>query len=240
MSRPRVAVHSTTADSDIIEICAAAGAAAYFVDLEHGPAGIRDSIGAIRAAQSVGLEMHFRVAVADLTLASRLTDGGADGVHFADVRTPSEVELATGAVFHPPIGRRGYGGCRRNGYGISTGGREAVPLVGIQLESRQAIEHIDELLAPGVGMVSVGTRDLAADLGHGGQLEHPEVEAAVDLVAGKARSAGVEVAAMARSARQYRAAVEQGAGLILIPLASLLQSALMDYLASKSSSEGHI
>lgn len=227
MSGGRLAVHATTADPDVIEICAGAGAKAYFVDLEHGPCGIRESIEAVRVAQAVGLEAHFRLSLAAIGLASRLADAGADGVHFADVRRPQDVETAVRALFHPPLGSRGYGGCRRNGYAAPAGPPETSPVLGVQIESREALARLGEILScPGVGLVSVGTRDLAADLGHV-DLEHPELREALEFVTKTAHASGIEVATMVRSPHQP---VTTGTSLVLVPLASLLRQALASYL----------
>lgn len=233
MSAVRLAVHATGADPDVIEICAGAGACGYFVDLEHGAADLAESVQAIRVAQGAGIEAHFRLPLSELHLASRLVDAGANGIHFADVRRAADVAACAGALFHPPVGRRGYGGCRRNGYGAPlTPVSQPEPLLGVQIESREGVDNLDEILAsPHVGLVAVGSRDLAADLGHGGVLEHPEVEWMVDLVSSKVRASKVDLALMARSRSGCSAATARGASLVLVPLAALLREALAGYLS---------
>lgn len=232
MNGVRVAVHGTTADPDVVEICVGAGASAYFVDLEHGTSGLTESIQAIRVAQAAGAEAHFRLPLSELHLASRLVDAGADGIHFADVRAPSDVHLARGALFHPPIGTRGYGGCRRNHFGQAgpEGWRESDPILGIQIESREGLQQASDILGSGhIGAVSVGTRDLAAALGHASKMDHPEVEAAIDQVMSQAEAWGIDFAMIARSLADYDRALALGASWILLPLASLLRGALCHY-----------
>ncbi|MHB1986803.1 MAG: HpcH/HpaI aldolase family protein [Acidimicrobiales bacterium] len=239
MPSVRLAVHSTTADPDVVEMCAAAGAHVYIVDLEHGPAGMAECAQAIRAAQAVGIEAHFRVPLPSLAMASRLVDAGAEGIHVADVRGPADSARAAQAIFHPPAGARGYGGCRRNGYGLARpdDGKGATqlhddePLFGVQLESREGLQNLDSILQSALfGLVSVGTRDLAADLGHAGVMDHSAVEAALEQVAREALARGIAFAEMTRSPRQLSQAVARGASWVLVPLAAVLREGLTDFL----------
>jgi 2-keto-3-deoxy-L-rhamnonate aldolase RhmA len=54
-------------------------------------------------------------------------------------------------------------------------------LVGLMIESTQAIENLDDILAnvPGIGFVLIGEGDLSQELGLARQYEHPEVLAAM-------------------------------------------------------------
>jgi len=226
---PRFAIHGTTADPDIVEMCAVAGASAYVIDLEHGAATVRECAGAIRAADAFGSRVFVRVISQDLQKASRLLDAGAHGVLVADVRGAADCERASEHVFHPPAGLRGYGGCRENSYGLPSppgrGGRKSEPLLGVQVESAAGLANLEVILGGSrMGLVMVGTRDLAADLGYGEDVEHPEVRRAVQRVAASAHQHGIGFGIMVRSATRMAEAMELHPSWLLLPLAVLVQS----------------
>src|SRR5262249_37433228 len=63
-----------------------------------------------------------------------------------------------------------------------------------QIENREALEAIDDIVAiPGLDSVALGPMDLSASLGLMGQIEHPDVLAAIDHVIEAARKAGLWV-----------------------------------------------
>ena len=51
------------------------------------------------------------------------------------------------------------------------------------IESKAALDNIEAIAAvPGVDVIHIGTNDLSTDLGHPGDLAHPDVLAAVERV----------------------------------------------------------
>ncbi len=61
----------------------------------------------------------------------------------------------------------------------------------VQIESRTAVDAIDEILAvEGVDGVFVGPSDLAASYGHLGNFNHPAVQQAIARVFERAQAAG--------------------------------------------------
>ena|GEM_PF-3937018 len=234
VARPRWMVHGTTADADVIEMCAVAGANAYIIDLEHGSATVKECANAIRAADALGMTTFVRVTSQELMTASRLLDAGAGGVVVADVRGPDDCKTARDMVFHPPVGRRGFGGSRENSYGsVPQAGRSnpsIEPLLGVQVESAKGLSNLDAILCePEVQLVMAGTRDLAVDLGHGNDMQHPEVVGAVEKVAASARQHAVGFAIMVRSPEQVTPAMVMRPAWLLLPLAALVRTGLDAY-----------
>jgi 4-hydroxy-2-oxoheptanedioate aldolase len=228
---PRFAIHGTTADADVVELCAVAGAAVYVIDLEHGTATVKECAGAIRAADAFGLDVWVRVTLQDLRSAARLLDAGARGALVADVRGPADCELVAARLLHPPAGHRGFGGCRENTYGFPAppgrSGSNEQPLLGVQVESAVGLANLDGILGqPGIQFVMVGTRDLAADLGHGESMQHAEVRRAVERVADSAHQHAVEFGIMVRSPDQTASAMQLRPDWLLVPLAALVCSGL--------------
>ena len=81
----------------------------------------------------------------------------------------------------------------------------------IQIETREALESLDELLeVPGVDTILVGPNDLAASLGHTGQITDPEVEDAIAHIVERATAHGIPAGAWTQSTTVARRRREQG------------------------------
>lgn len=228
-------------------MCAVAGAHAYIIDLEHGSATVDGCVEAIRAGESFAIPILVRVPSASLDEASRLLDAGARGVLVADVRDADDCERARAATFHPPAGGRGFGGCRENSYGQEPPKTRAYlseldavwtgePILGVQIESAQALANLYDILeAPGVGLVSVGTRDLSSDLGHANEFDHPQVVEAVRAVAAAAHQREVGFGIMVRAARDVGAALKLDPSWLIVPLAIVLRTGVGEFASELKS-----
>jgi 2-dehydro-3-deoxyglucarate aldolase len=81
----------------------------------------------------------------------------------------------------------------------------------IQIETHEALAALDQLLeVPGVDTVLMGPNDLAASLGHTGQITHPEVEEAIAHIVERAKAHGIPAGAWAQSTAIARKRREQG------------------------------
>jgi len=111
------------------------------------------------------------------------------------VNTPAEVEAIIGHVKYPPVGRRSYGVNRAQAYGFdfesyTSRWNEESSLI-IQVESIEAVENIDALLAfDEIDGVMVGPYDISGSLGVPGQLSHSLVVEASRTVAAACERAG--------------------------------------------------
>ena len=78
----------------------------------------------------------------------------------------------------------------------------------VQVESARGVDEVERIAAtPGVDCLFVGPADLAASLGHLGDIRHPDVETAMARVLAAGKQAGVAVGIFAgdtAAARQYR------------------------------------
>jgi 4-hydroxy-2-oxoheptanedioate aldolase len=101
------------------------------------------------------------------------------------VQTEEEARNAVAFTRYPPHGVRGFAtGPRANNYGritdyVQTYAEELCVL--LQVETRQGLENLEAIAGvDGVDGVFIGPADLAAALGHAGDLKHPEVQAAIE------------------------------------------------------------
>jgi 4-hydroxy-2-oxoheptanedioate aldolase len=149
-----------------VEALARSGAEFVGLDAQHGAHGFDDLVRAIQLLDVLGVESFVRLSWLELALVPRVLDFGASGVIVAMVDEPETARRAVEFARYQPEGARSYGGRR---YGLSPEPddlREARPAVWIMVETRQAIERLDELAAvPGIAGLFVGPVDLALALG---------------------------------------------------------------------------
>lgn len=176
-----VAAHSMT--SDTVDLVGSLGFDAVWLEGEHGAA-TWDRIGDLtRAAELWQMAALLRVRTLDPTLMVRGLSLGATGIVVPQVRSAAEAAIAASAVRFAPAGQRGVTRGRRSyGVGVDYFEREnrGVTLV-VQLEDPGALADIDAICAvDGVDVVFIAPNDLAQAMGLQGQLDHPDVAAAID------------------------------------------------------------
>ena len=165
------------------------------IDLEHSTISQEQAQRIIAASQAAGAACLPRVSSHNGEQIRRLLDSGADGIIVPNVRTSAEVEQIVDWCKYPPVGERGYGISRAQGYGfdfaayIADWNRRSALI--IQIESQAGAEAAELLLEnPAVDGVMVGPYDISGSLGIPGQLDHPQVAAACAKVVEACRKKG--------------------------------------------------
>ena len=140
----------------------------------------------------------MRLAWNDQVLVKRVLDAGAQTIMVPFVQTAEEARQAVSFAKYPPEGVRGVAAVHRG----SRFGRVADYLkrandqvaVIVQLETPEAIERLPDIAAvPGIDALFVGPGDLAAAMGHIGNIAHPEVQTLIERAAKMAHDAGKPV-----------------------------------------------
>ncbi len=93
------------------------------------------------------------------------------------VNTKADADLAVSMTKYPPLGSRGVGLARAQGYGIIfdayVTNANADTLLLAQIEHREAVEIIEPILSvTGIAEVFIGPYDLSLSLGIPGKLNH--------------------------------------------------------------------
>ena len=168
-----------------------------FFDLQHGVIPEHEISQMAVAAMNVGVAPLVRVPEKDYAAALRMLDNGALGIIMPEVTTVEDARASVAACKYPPIGNRGaFGGWAHFGYRAMpvADARKAIneaTLLILMIESKAALDNIEAIAAvPGVDVVHIGTNDLSTDLGHPGEMSHPEVLAAVERVVKACRANG--------------------------------------------------
>ncbi|MDP8990370.1 MAG: aldolase/citrate lyase family protein, partial [Acidobacteriota bacterium] len=174
---------------EVPRILAAAGLAWTYLDSEHGAFDLETLQDLIRAANDAGLCPIVRVADLQYALVARALDCGAQGVLFPRVESPELLEQAINWTRFPPEGVRGFGLQPTHlGYEAATmpeiiEHRNANTMVVLQIETRTALDRIDELLSVrNIDAVMIGPADLSVSLGVPGQFEHPKLVEAIEKI----------------------------------------------------------
>ena len=175
----------------VMQLLANAGFDFVIIDNEHGPFNIETIAELSRAAIYAGLTPVVRIPDLAYPYIAQPLDSGAQGIMQPRVYDAAQVRQAVEMMKYPPLGRRGSALSR--GYtkfksGSTAAAMEAVnqeTILFVQIETREAIDNIDEILAmPGVDVAFVGPNDLSIALGIPGQLDAPEMRDALNEVIG--------------------------------------------------------
>lgn len=182
----------------VAEILAGCGYDCGLIDLEHGPHSIGDAIGLMQAMGGSDCLPMARVPANDPVAIKRILDAGVRGVMVPAVEDAEQAAAVVAACRYPPRGRRGYAASivRASRYGLALEDylarfEEEELLVICQIETVRAVENVEAIAAvEGVDLLFVGPNDLAADAGHFGRLDAPEVDALVGRVEAACAAAG--------------------------------------------------
>ena len=168
-----------------------------FIDMEHTAIDIATASDISVAAQDAGITPMVRVPGFEHHHATRVLDGGAQGIvvpHVDDVETARRMVRN---VRYPPLGKRSlYGALPQVGFEAHPVGEllEALnrsTFLVLMIESAEGAEAADEMAAiDGVDALLIGTSDLTAELGIPGQLDHPRVVEVYEKVLAACRKHG--------------------------------------------------
>lgn len=193
------------ASPELIEMAGVAGFDFCWIDCEHGSFYLEQAVEMVRAADAVGMPALIRVPNQDPSFIMRALDTGALGVVVPNVSTAEQARAVVSATrykFGDNGGTRGAcPGSRATWHQVSDWKSYAEHsnrqvLAWVLIETLEALRNIEAILAvPGLDAVVLGPFDLAHEMGHAGQVTHPEVAGALDRVADLGRAAGVTVVA---------------------------------------------
>lgn len=185
---------------DVPRLFAAAGFDFVFIDTEHSALSTETVADMVAVARDSGIVPIVRVSQAEYTLVARTLDQGAQGIIIPRVNNAQQVRDIVSWMRYPPQGIRGYADTAAQTDFQPVTPREFVEagntenLCVIQIERREAIDNLDEMLAvPGVDVACMGCMDLSVDMGIPGELEHPSMVAALEKVLAAGRKHGVAV-----------------------------------------------
>jgi len=187
-----------------IELMAQAGYHVVWLDMEHGPQSMAETLRLGRTITHLGMVPLVRMPELSRTHVQRLLDGGIQVLTLPDVRNADEATRFVQLGKYAPLGQRGVSSSSA-GTAFTMGAdpqqrlrdaNDATHLM-LMIESDEAYEALDEVLAvDGVDMVTVGPMDWSVSLGLFGDeakaLQSPKIERVLTAAAkaGKITTAG--------------------------------------------------
>jgi len=189
LQRQEVTVGSwiTLGHTSIAEIMAKAGFEWLAIDMEHSVITLDTAQQLVQVIEGCGVIPLVRVGENNPNIIKRVMDAGACGVIVPMVNTKEQAEAAVKAVKYPPIGTRGVGLARAQGYGnkfdeyASSVNEESIVIA--QIEHIDAVNNLDSILSvEGIDGCIIGPYDLSGSLGVPGNFEHPAMLAALEKV----------------------------------------------------------
>ncbi len=167
------------------EIVADSGFDWLLLDSEHSPNEVPDLLQQLQAVARGTATPIVRPPWNDIVMIKRVLDIGAPSLLIPYVQNAEEARRAVAATRYPPEGARGVTASGRAArYGrvkdyLKTAHSELCLLV--QVETRAALDQLEAIASiEGIDGVFIGPSDLAASLGHVGNPQHPEVQAALE------------------------------------------------------------
>lgn len=218
---PAVALWHQSASEVMVEIAALVGFKTLVIDNEHGPGSISETLGLVRTGQSGGAQVMVRVNSHARDEISRTLDTGVDGLLVPMVNTAEDARAVVDACRYAPIGSRGVAASvvRASGYGtdpsyLSTA--NSTVMLAVQIESKQAVDNLDAMLAvEGIDMFFIGPSDLAASIGHLGQVSAPPVLALIEEARAKILAAKKLIGTVPRPDASAKDLLAQGYHLVV-------------------------
>ena len=177
MNKPSIGTWLTIYSEAIAEILCNSGYDWITVDLEHTPISLSQAEKLIRVIDLCGVKPFVRVSSNNEAEIKKVLDFGAKGIIVPMVNNIEDTKKAIASTFYPPEGNRGTGLYRAQGYGdeekkmeyISSTSRDIELYVNI--ESKEAVENIDEIFDSDISGYFLGPYDLSASIGSPGKFE---------------------------------------------------------------------
>ncbi|AKS45949.1 2,4-dihydroxyhept-2-enedioate aldolase [Octadecabacter temperatus] len=230
----------TLASGAVAEIAGKAGFDWCLIDAEHGPNTLTTIQTQLQALAGTPAQAVVRVPSGEDWILKQVLDLGVQTVVVPMVNTAQQAALVASAVRYPGQGSRGMGAtlARASGYGeivdyVSSANEQIFLFV--QIESTEAVENVDAIAAtPGVDGIFVGPADLSADMGFVGQMDAPEVIAAIDHVYERAKAAGKAIGTVVFDASDFQNQIDKGVTFLGLGADSFALQTSLRTLASKA------
>ncbi|WP_293006552.1 aldolase/citrate lyase family protein [Nitrosomonas sp.] len=177
----------TLGHPSIAEIMAAAGFDWLVLDMEHSVLELSEVQSLIQVLDGKQCPAIVRLTSNHPDQIKRVMDAGATGIMVPMIKCAADAKAAVDGVYYPPRGQRGVGLARAQGYGHSFQAYrqwlEDNAVIVVMIEHVDAVRSIDSILeVPGIDAYIIGPYDLSGSMGRPGDLDHPDVQAAIAQV----------------------------------------------------------
>jgi 2-keto-3-deoxy-L-rhamnonate aldolase RhmA len=211
----------TIGSPQIAELVGNLGFDWVWIEAEHTTMSLETILGQVQSLSGTGTKAVVRVENNDPTIIKRVLDIGCDGIIIPSVNTREDAENAIKSIKYPPLGERGIGLARAQGYGlhlgdyIKTANDKVVAF--FMIEHVLAVQNIEEILGvEGVDGIIVGSLDLAGSMNLQNDLSNPLIENEVQKILIACKKAGIACGAFVGAPEQARARIQEGFTLLTL------------------------
>lgn len=187
------------------------------LDMEHSALDFNQAEVLIRAGEAAGISTVIRVPGVEESPILRMLEAGSQGVQAPEVGSLDMAKKVVDASRYSPLGMRGLSlSTRAAKYTLKNKNEHfadslAKQLVVVQIESKVALENVEEIAAvEGVDVLFLGPSDLSNSLGIPGQTNHPLVQEALKRLCMAAKENGKVAGTFVANQEQANRAIEMG------------------------------
>jgi len=236
--RPQIGLWVSMASTYSAEIAAGSGFDWLVIDTEHSPNEVDTTLAQLQVVAAYPVSAVVRPAWNDKVLIKRHLDIGAQTLLIPYVQNESEAHAAVAAMRFPTEGVRGVAGTTRaSRYGrVKDYAKRAASelCLLVQIETREGLDNLEAIArTDGVDGVFIGPADLAAGLGHLGDMGHAEVQSAIREAIGRIRACGKPAGILATDEATTRRYMEWGTTFTAVGLDAMVLARELDLLAAK-------
>ncbi len=201
---------------------AEAGMEFVFICTEHSSLNLETVVDLVAHSYAAGIAPIVRVPDLEYQAVTRLLDSGCQSLILPHARTGDDIQRFIEYAKYHPQGRRGmaiYGGASTNYAEVdqltAMEHANANTLLGLVIETREAIANIEDILTPGIDLVIVGHQDLSQSLGIPGQYAHASMTEATNKVRALCKERGIATAGVLGHPDQIKASIDGGAQFLM-------------------------
>jgi len=234
----QIGLWSSLCSNIAAEIIADSGFDWILLDSEHSPNEIPGLLSQLQAIGRGGSTPIVRPAWNDAVLAKRCLDIGAQTLLFPYVQNVEEAKRAVASTRYPPEGIRGVAvAARASRYGRTPGyltKANGEMCVLVQVETRSALDQLEAIAqVEGVDGVFIGPSDLSASLGHLGNPQHAESQAAMKDAVRRLKAIGKPAGILSGNEEEIRRYIDWGYQFVAVGADVGLLARHADALAKK-------
>ena len=234
----QIGLWSSLCSNIAAEIIADSGFDWILLDSEHSPNEIPGLLSQLQAIGRGGSTPIVRPAWNDAVLAKRCLDIGAQTLLFPYVQNVEEAKRAVASTRYPPDGVRGVAvAARASRYGRTPGyltKANGEMCVLVQVETRSALDQLEAIAkVDGVDGVFIGPSDLSASLGHLGNPQHAESQAAMKDAVTRLKAIGKPAGILSGNEEEIRRYIDWGYQFVAVGADVGLLARHADALAKK-------
>jgi 2-keto-3-deoxy-L-rhamnonate aldolase RhmA len=206
----------------VIHTLAAAGLDFVFICTEHSGFNLETVVDMVAHAHAAGITPIVRIPDLQYQYVTRLLDTGCQSLIAPHLKTGAEARQFVEWAKYYPDGKRGMAilaGANTEYEDVeplaAMAHADANTLLAVIIETKEALDNVEDILIPGIDLALVGFQDLSQHLGIPGEFANPLIREAGAKVRALCKQRGIATAGAIDRPENAKSAVDSGAQFIL-------------------------